>query len=48
MNVEGLQRDEMFLEKSVEAIKARNEELEPHCQTLQVSQAIALYAVLNV
>ena len=37
MNVEGLQQDKMFMVKSMEAVKARNEELEPFCQTLQVS-----------
>ena len=37
MNVEGLQQDKMFMEKLMEAVKVRNEELEPFCQTLQVS-----------
>ena len=36
-------RDKKFLEKSLEATKARNEEVEPLSQILQVSQGIDLH-----
>ena len=42
MDVGGLHRDKKFMEKSMEAIKARNEKLEPLAQKLQVSQDITL------
>jgi len=38
-----LNRDKKFLEKSIEATKARNEEVEPQAQRLQVSQGINLH-----
>jgi len=40
MEVGGLQQDKKFLEKAMEATKARNEEVE---QKLQVSQDINLH-----
>ena len=45
MDVGGFRRDKHFLEKSMEALKARNAELEPLAQTLQVGYVIF---VLNV
>ena len=37
MKVEALHQDKEFMEKSMEAIKTRNETLEPLVQSLQVS-----------
>ena len=37
MKVEALHQDKQFMEKSMEAIKTRNETLEPLVQSLQVS-----------
>lgn len=45
MDVGGFRRDKHFLEKSMEALKTRNVELEPLVQTLQVGYSIFL---LNV
>ena len=39
MDVGGLHRDKKFMEKAMEATKARNEEVELLAQKLQVSQA---------
>lgn len=51
MDVEALRQDKKCLEKSMDAIDARNEELHAQSQKLQVCQlsaCITLHTVLNL